>query len=172
MQAKSWTAKFIQATAASRPQYSVSASSYGPSIVGNGTSWSLYLDSATALNQDCTILISAETPNAAGYLFTQNGDAYCVYTRANQATAYYYNFDMDLGESQSQSYLVKPPGGAAWTRRRKIAFASGVSTSRYGNVLRLLGGNGAYWLAAKILEVAIVPKLTSDQQWAALSYLV
>ena len=170
-QATGWTAKFIQSTSASRPQYV--STTYGNAIAGNGSSWSLVLDSSTALNQDCTVLMSVITSSTSGYIFSHGNDAWSYYTPPNQPPVIYYNFDTEIGDGLDQAQSrVKPSGGAAWDRRRRVAMSSGSSTSRYGNAPRIIGGNGAYFSAAKILQIAFVPKLTEAECQQAIRFLV
>ena len=169
-QAVNWTAKWIQATAASRPLYSTTLSPLGPTISGNGTSWTMSLDSATALNQDCTILMSVETLNMAGYVFTQNGDAWSLYTNVGADPDHYYG-TVDLGKGAPQARRSDGTS-TAWQRLRRFAVSSGTATTRYGNAMRILGTAGGYFATHRIAQIAIVPKLTSAECLLATQYLV
>lgn len=170
-QSLGWTAKFIQATSASRPQYVSTA--YGNAVQGNGSSWSLALDSTTALNLDCTVLLSVITSSTLGYVFSHGGDAWSYYGPPGQTPMIYYNYDTELGEGLDQAQSrIKPSGGASYDRRRKLAISSGVSTSRYGNAARIIGGSGAYFSASKILQVGFVPKLSETECQNAIRFLL
>lgn len=164
--------KFVQVTTASRPAYSETLSSLGPVISGNGLSWVMSLDSATALDRDCTILASVETTVTLGYIFSQNGDQWSWYSPPNQPPLFYYG-TTELGTGLLQAHRSEtPPGAASWQRLRRIAVSSGPQNSRYGSALRILGGNGAYFSATRIAELAIVPRLTAAECGQALQFLV
>ena len=166
-----FSAKWIQATSASRPGYSTSLSGLGPVVYGNGSSWSLYLDSATALNRDCTILISLETTAASGYLFTQNGDQWSWYISGNSDPQLYYS-TTEVGSALAQAHRNDTlSGAAAWQRARRVAISSGASTSRYGSPMRILGGASGYFTGSRFAEIWVTEKLTSLECTKALTYL-
>lgn len=170
-QAVGWTASFIQPTAASRPLFSTSVSTLGPVIYGNGTSATLYLDQATALDKDCTVLVSTETLNAYGYLFTQNMDNWSYYTQAGQPALTYYAGSPATGANLTQS--DNRDGTATnWQFYRRLAISSGTSTARYGQPFRLLGTASGSFTAHRIAELWFVPKLTRAECNKALAYLI
>ena len=163
---------FIQATSANRPTYDATICSDGvPAIYGNGSSWSLSLDSTTALNRDFTILISAETLNASNsYLFSKGGDQWSYYTNSIGNGIPYYASTTLIADQQIKALSdgLSTPGTH---RIRKFAMSSGTSTGHYGNALRLLMHNAAYFAFHRIRGLALVPKLTANECSQALQYL-
>lgn len=165
----SFNYKFIQATAASRPLYSTTLSAIGPTISGNGSSWRSYLNSTTALNLNCTILLHYENSNTEGYIFSQSGDNWCVYGRANNKPDTYYANSIEIGDSLARAESASSTG--TWTRNRKLAISSGASTARYNNAPFIFARSSGAYHASRISNIAFVPTLTASECAKALEFV-
>lgn len=162
--------KFIQSTSANRPLYSTTLSGIGPTISGNGSSWSLGLNSTTALNLDCSIICWYENTNSTGYVWTQNLDGWSHYVRLNSRPDNYYAGSLETGEALTRAESLVSNG--TWIRDRRIVQSSGVSTSRYGTAMRLFNsGLGGSIGSHRIAYLAFVPKLTAAECVKALEYV-
>ena len=166
----SWTAKFIQATSASRPAYGATISGGQPAIYGNGTSWSMALDSATALDRDHTILMSVETMSQNGYVFTQNGDQWSYYQRSGANPDIYWATNLATGNGLPRAGQGEL--STTYQRIQRIAISTGSGTAHYGNAMRIFSGASAYFATCRIRQIAFVPKLTGLECARALPLLV
>ena len=163
--------KFIQPTSASRPAYGATVS-FGsvPAVYGNGSSWSAYLDTDTALDRDCTILMSVETFANSNTCLISQGDYAWTLLSQNYAAPTVWYATQEAGDALDCTH-TRAPTGTAWQQVRRHAMSSGASTARYGQRIRLLAHSASFWSTARIRELIFCPKLTASEQAIALTYL-
>ncbi len=171
--ASNW--KFIQPTSAKRPAYTAGGASFDglPAVYGNAASWTAYLDSATALNKDYTLLISTEMKNVTGGVISQNlSYGISVYGVANAEPTYHYE-GTAAGGNPLPKAVSSTPAGATWLNIRRIAISSGTGTTRYGYAPHLFSWAGSSaWSNALIRQIVFCPKLTASECAQAIQYLV
>lgn len=176
------TAKFIQATNASRPTYSTTQYS-GPTIHGNALSHTLYLDSTTFASRPLTVLILYENNNGLGMPWSHNGQGWGMRHQSANNPPTFLEFgssadgtatatgDLDLVSAYS---LRTRQAATAGTGLRAAAFNSSepVRTTRYGTAFHLFSGGASLFSAAGIRRFAFVDRMNIDQACQALRYFV
>lgn len=163
--------KFIQPTAASRPGYSETLSPPRPLVYGNGASWSMFLNSTSALNLDCTILVSYESSNLGGAVWSQSGANWSIRSAVSAPPSLFVS-GASIEASETAHVTMSQPTGVAYKRRRCIAFQSPLATTRYGTPFYLFSYSGTGLFGSDgIAEIAITPKLTASECVQAMKFL-
>jgi hypothetical protein len=183
-EALNWNWKFIQASAAARPAYGATISPLGPAIYGNGTSQWMKLNSDTALNGGYTVLMSFETTNTAGAVFSQNGVNFAWRELLNLYPAVYVTGDARLGVALPRAVqeigiaetVIAANAATDWKSYRSVAVSSPSPGTVAGNALNgfpfvLLSSNGVnLFSSARIAKIAFTPRLTRAECVQAITY--
>ena len=165
-EASGFTAKWIQATAGSRPTYSTNRDG-SPGIYGNGTSWFLQLDSTTALNGGYTLLVSSWNSNETASLFSHNSLNLALRTAANGMDTTY------IGGVLANTASAAWRKGLSGTGNRSRGGVTWTGTAHNGNAPRLLcRSTGSEFSTSSFLEIVVCPSLTGAEIDIAHSYLV
>lgn len=164
--------KFIQATSANRPQYTTCSDSVA-CIAGNGSSWSLALESTTALNMAFTLCLSIELMNNTGYVHSQNNDTWSLYGRSSSWSVpelYHGTKDTALNTDFT---IIRKATGTSYQNIIRIASVSPLSgTGWYNNALTLFSSAAGFPGSHRIRQICICPVLTALQQPSLLSLMV
>lgn len=168
----SFSHKFIQATAASRPVYSTTLYSTGPTVAGNGTSWLIALNSTTALNLECSILTASEYSSTSNNVLWSQGSNWSLRASTSTGPILYYSGSNATNKYNSFVVCTEAINSATPTSRKVLVGASSHvgNTGRYNTALTLFN-IGVQYVADGIRRIAITPRLTQSELIRALSFL-
>lgn len=155
---------WIQATTAQRPSYVLSDGT--ASIVGNGSTWNMYLDAAALDSVQHSVLISFQISGDGGYLYSHNNTQNALQQQASSA---YPRLRIAGGTGFNAPQAWQFKAGTTYPKVRAAWDYTGTTTG----VPRILvaSTNGTGWTAGAIMEIAVCPRLTEDQCNQALEYL-
>ena len=161
----SFNHNWIQATTAQRPSY---VNSDGvASIVGNGSTWNMYLSSAALDSVQYSVLVSYQHSDDGGYLYSQNNTQNAL----QQQTSNYARLRIagSTGYNHPQAWQYKTTTGGTNPKVR-VAWQYTSTTTGVPRIL-VASTNGTGWTAAAIMEIAVCPRLTTDECRQALEFL-
>lgn len=166
IQAASFSAKFTQATSASRPAYGASRDGKA-GIYGNGSSWFMSLDSTTALNGSFSLLFSGWFVNESASVVSQNSLNLALRTASNIADQIYVTGVQAISAQQSWQR------GLSGANNHVRGGFTTTGTGHNGNSMNLLRRSTASeYSTSTLYEIAMCPALTHEELSRAISYLV
>ncbi len=165
-QANNFTAKFIQATSASRPAYGASRNGK-PGIYGNASSWFLTLNSTTANNQSFTLLASGWTASENATWISQNNNALRAVTGTTAMDGLFVGGAVSNAAPQATRKSLSGAGNAV---RLGVTTTSAAHYHQTMNLFRR--STGVEYSSSTLHELWIVPPLSADEIAQALGYLI